>query len=152
MIKRLTVHQFNDLAYPLLKKLLGDEVGPKVADNDESDQDDLTDSWGYFIDDRLIGVIGLGSYLTSIDKRWLGYFGVCPDCQKQGVGKKLLEHIEKECKIRYIKFLFVETYGGEKFISARKFYESNGFESCGYLRNYLRDGNNIEYYMKEIED
>ena len=148
MIKRLTVHQFNDLAYPLLRAVLGSEVGPEMK---EGDQEDFVDSWGYFKEEQLIGIIGLGSFLTSFNKRWLGYFGVHPNCQRQGIGKKLLEYIEKECKIRCIKFLFVETYGGDKFQKARKFYESNGFNPCGFLRNYLKDGNSIRYYVKEIE-
>ena len=147
MIRRLTVHQFNDLAYPLLRKMLGNEVGPNMS---EGDQEDLTDSWGYFKDEQLVGVIGLGGYLSNFDKRWLGYFCVHFDYQNQGIGKILLDRIECECKRRCIKFLFVETYGGDKFRKARKFYESNGFESCGYLCNYLRDGTNIEYYTKKV--
>jgi len=149
-MQRLTVRQFNELAVPFIKSVIGIEFGSYISEEDR-DYDEETDFWGYFYKDQLIGLVGLGSLFSSPFKVWLGYFGVHPDFQEKGTGAELLTHIEKECHRRYIRWLFVETYSGKNFKMARQFYESHGFKKVGYLENFLRDGTSAVFYMKDLK-
>ena len=55
-------------------------------------------------------------------------------CRRQGVGRKLLEQVEKICKEKNIIRLMLDVR--ESNDSARKFYQSFGFEEDGIRKNF----------------
>lgn len=149
MIRRLTVLEFNDVALPLLQATIGKAADYSIEPYG-NDQDDLVDSWGYYEENILVGVISLGSALHGVGRYNLGYFAVNPKYQRNGVGQKLLNFLFDELKRRYIGTLLVETYSNEKFLAARSFYEKNGFVKVGEIDEFLRDGTSAVYYLKHL--
>ncbi len=68
---------------------------------------------------------------------------VAPEVTRQGIGKKLLNHLFQVAQNRHYKMLFLETGSMAYFAPARKLYEANGFEYCKPFADYVKDDNNV---------
>ena len=58
---------------------------------------------------------------------------------RQGVAKKLLEHIIEQATLRSYKQLSLETGSMDVFIPAQRLYEIFGFEQCAPFAGYVED-------------
>ena len=58
---------------------------------------------------------------------------------RQGVAKKLLEHIIEQAKFRSYKKLSLETGSMDAFLPAQRLYKVFGFEQCAPFANYVED-------------
>jgi GNAT superfamily N-acetyltransferase len=74
--------------------------------------------WGYEVQDRLLGVIGMQ---TVRDVDLVRHAYVLPSAQRQGIGTRLLEHVQRLATRR----LLVGTWASAGW--AISFYESRGF-------------------------
>lgn len=151
VIRKLTYDQMNKDALRLVKKTMTPEVY-KMAKDSFVDKDAMSYRrlWGAFCGNKLAGFGGLFKQSKSKKSIWMSYFAVDPKIQRQGLGGILLDGLLMVCKKEKYQRLFVETYSGDAWQSARNFYESHSFRFAGYLKNYLDDNSDAIYYCKDV--
>ena len=105
MVKKLTANEFNNVK-ELVKRVFDKCVAPSYSENGVeefykfvNDNDKLAslDLWGYYIEDKLIGVIGTRDEMSHIS-----LFFVDNEFQRHSFGKKLLETVLEETKAEVI--------------------------------------------------
>jgi len=83
-------------------------------------------------------VIGFLCYTSYCGKMLLIWMGVKRDCQKKGIGKLLLNHLEKIAKNLNLYAIEVETLPEEDpyepYKKTREFYYKNGFKRIEYKK------------------
>jgi len=67
---------------------------------------------------------------------------VLPDYRKMGVGKNILEILNKRCKIHELKKIILEVR--ESNSGAQAFYTKSGFNKIGLRKDYYQLGNQRE--------
>ena len=101
MIKKLTANEFNNVK-ELVKSVFDKSVAPHYSEEgveefykfvNDNDKLEALDLWGYYIEDRLIGVIGTRDEISHIS-----LFFVDNDLQRHSFGKKLMETIIENTK------------------------------------------------------
>ena len=77
----------------------------------------------------IVGFVGLkryGEFSIEID-----VIGVEPDLRRSGIGRKLLEHVEKHATTTWTKLLHMKTLApsdpDENYTETRAFWEANGY-------------------------
>ncbi len=99
----------------------------------------------------IVGLVGLHHVIWGPEQNiWLAWFAVDPDCQGQGLGRKLLTAIERVAVGKGYRRLLVETYEHADFDKARHFYERSGFCRAGHVSDYLPDGSPMIVYAKRL--
>lgn len=135
MIKKLTANEFNNVK-ELVKQVFEKSVAPSYTEEGRAefykfvnDNEKLSalDLWGYYIEDRLIGVIGTRDEISHIS-----LFFVDNDFQRHSFGKKLLETIVEETKADVISVnsspTAVNAYKYMGFVATDDEIESNGIK------------------------
>ena len=75
----------------------------------------------------------------------IDFLFVHPDCQRKGIGLLILDELENQA--RMLEFLSIES---NVSITAKKFFESNGYQVLAKQKNY-REGIELENFrMKKI--
>lgn len=69
-----------------------------------------------------------------LDEGEIARVAVDNSCRRQGVGRSILEQVEKMCQAKGIIRLMLDVREGND--SARKFYQSLGFEEDGIRKNF----------------
>lgn len=114
----------------------------------------LSDGREYFVsclDERLVAITGLHHYEWGpAENVWLAWFAVRPDYQRQGIGRCLLNELERLAKVKGYQKLFIETYDHPAFAKARQFYAACGFQQVGDIQQYLPDGSGMVVYLKKL--
>ena len=72
---------------------------------------------------------------------------VLPECRRQGVGKQLLQMVEKQVKTLTQK-IFLEVR--ERNLPAINLYKSQGFIQLSIRKKYYKDGENALVMHKEL--
>ena len=84
---------------------------------------------------KVVGFLCYSSYAGRMQLVWMG---VMKEDQRKGVGKKLLDWLEKESKRLGLRVIDVETlpddYAYEPYKQTRAFYYKNGFKKTHYLK------------------
>lgn len=73
---------------------------------------------------------------------------VDPEYQRRGIGKKLLESLERVARNNNIKKIFVFTNHEDKEVI--QFYEKNGYSNVGTLQHYQYGTNNHAIFLLKI--
>lgn len=135
----------------LVQSTMGEEVGQHCvqAFKECSDTPDRI-LWGMFKDEDLVAVGGVYNGFYSKLRGYVSWFAVANSHQRDGLGSYMMEHVEKLAKEKGWKWLYVETYDNETFRKANNFYRKMGFKFAGSLKNYLDDGSDAIYYVKEL--
>jgi ribosomal-protein-alanine N-acetyltransferase len=81
-------------------------------------------------------IIGFGIMRYGDDEAHLDLFGVAREHQRQGVGRQLLEWLEKCAVVAGISTVFLEVRAGN--LGAQQFYESMGYRKLTYVRGYYQ--------------
>ena len=76
--------------------------------------------------------------------------GVHRDLHGQGIGKKMMEYLEKELKSKEIRILIVETSGTDEMALTRKFYEGLEYSKEAVIRDFWSEGDDKVIYWKKI--
>ncbi|AOA00231.1 GNAT family N-acetyltransferase [Carnobacterium divergens] len=71
--------------------------------------------------------------------------GIDQTMQKQGVGQKLLQHIEEYAKQFGARMVILETMSWQ----APKFYQKNGYQIFGTVENHPIEGE-CKYYLSKV--
>lgn len=97
-------------------------------------KDELSDFWIAIRDnDELIGTIALSNFGEGIS--YLQRFFVKKEFRREGLGRKLLNHLLDFARAHGYKEIYLST--SEDMVSANKFYLKNGFERIESLPEKL---------------
>ncbi len=99
---------------------------------------------------RLVGYATFGPVpctQSGFDLYWLA---VRPDCQGIGLGKRILQEVEKRARAMGGTRLYAETSGRPQYASTRAFYEHAGFALCELLEDFYAPGDARATYMKPL--
>ena len=158
MIKKITSNEFNNVK-ELVKKVFDSSVAKDYNEDGKeefyrfvNDNEKLSglDIWGYYIEDRLIGVIGTRDEISHIS-----LFFVDNEFQRHSFGKKLLQTVVEASKSEVISVnsapSAVNAYKYMGFSATDGEIESNGIKyipmELKVLRNEKADS---EYTMAEL--
>jgi len=145
MIKRIKTLDEVQKAIHLIKLTMPKEIYESAIVSLSSRFDDKI-LFGFYESNELIGVCGY-EYAVPI---YLSWMAIHPDCQRKGVGQKLLNRVIKELKGLNETFVCVETYEHPMFFNAIRFYMKNKFRLIGFLPDYSKDGYTTLYLQKNI--
>lgn len=79
-------------------------------------------------------IIGYAILMTAFDESHLLNMCIDKKQQSQGLGRKLLKHLENICRINHSQVFLLEVR--ESNPMAQKLYQSFGFEQIGIRKNY----------------
>jgi len=85
-----------------------------------------------------------GSMFTSSAQ--IRFLWLAESLRHEGVGGQLIKRLVQQSKLNKIKQIAVDTYS----FQAPRFYENNGFKEIARYKNYLDDGIDKIFYLKEL--
>ena len=158
MIKKITSNEYNNLK-ELVKRVFDESISKDYDENgreeffrfvNSDDKLNSLDIWGYYIEDRLIGVIGTRDEISHIS-----LFFVDTEFQRHSFGKKLLQTIVEASKSELISVnsapSAVNAYKYMGFVATDSVIESNGIKyvpmELKVNRKFKADS---EYTMAEL--
>jgi len=134
------IRQFEYSDKPAIQRLFGILTESSISDPDLMNRLDFINNsaidslYVYVLNDSVIGLIGFRIRENIEENSRYGEISVIavdPDCQKQGIGKQLLEFAEQLAKDLNCKGTWlVSGFGRED--KAHQFYKSLGYVSTGY--------------------
>ena len=75
---------------------------------------------------------------------------VDPAAQRRGLGRRLLEYVERDVVNREGRMLLIETSSQETYSDTVRFYERNGYHLEARIRNFYRIGDDKLVFRKEL--
>jgi ribosomal protein S18 acetylase RimI-like enzyme len=85
------------------------------------------------------------------DRSWYLYWiAVDRTRQAKGIGRDLLRFVEDDARRRGARILFLETSSLPHYDLTRRFYDKNGYEVTGVLRDYYADGDDMVVFRKRL--
>ena len=75
---------------------------------------------------------------------------VDPATQRRGLGRRLLEYVERDVVNREGRMLLIETSSQETYSATIRFYESRGYHLEARIRNFYRIGDDKLIFRKEL--
>jgi len=85
------------------------------------------------------------------DGTWyLWWIAVDKVSQGQGVGRKLMNHMEKHITNREGRQILIETSSAPWYKETRQFYIKNNYERVALLENYYKQGDGMAIYQKSL--
>jgi len=82
---------------------------------------------------------------------YLYWIAVSPNCQRKGVGKLLLETLEKDAISFGCRMILAETSSTDRYRDSRDFYQSNGFKLTARIENFYRVNDSLLIYRKDLK-
>ena len=82
-------------------------------------------------DGRVLGYVGM---MCVLDEGQIINVATLPDARRRGIGRALMESVDRYAKERGIVFLSLEVR--ESNIAARSLYLSLGWQECGIRKNF----------------
>jgi len=102
------------------------------------------------VDGRLAGYACYGP-VPMTDRTWdLYWIAVDPALHGKGVGRALLEAMEKDLRSRGARKVFIETGGREAYLPTRRFYEATGYRVAAVLEEFYRPGDDKFVFVKDL--
>jgi ribosomal protein S18 acetylase RimI-like enzyme len=80
----------------------------------------------------------------------LYWIAVDPEIRRAGVGKLLLDWVEKDIRAKGGRLIVVETSGMEKYTPTRKFYLATGYALEATLKDFYKDGDDLVIFTKHL--
>lgn len=75
---------------------------------------------------------------------------VDPTAQKEGIGRYLLEYVEREVKKQGGRMLLIETSSQESYGATIRFYERNGYQLAARIKDFYRIGDDKLVFSKVL--
>lgn len=97
--------------------------------------------------DQVIGLIGFRERLDTDRIFYLSFFAVTDGYRGQGVGRRLLETVEKALTGK-ARLLIAESSPAGYAAPARRFYENHGFALVATVEDYWQDGDALAVFQK----
>ncbi len=98
----------------------------------------------------VIGICGLYSMDHDTDELWLGWFGILPEYRNKGIGKIVLQALEKRAKIVGCKYIY--SHVGKNNFKAMRFYEREGFERISTVLKFIKNNKVDRNEFENIND
>jgi ribosomal protein S18 acetylase RimI-like enzyme len=141
---------------------------------------DLTAGTDFFKPSELVGLrevlddyfrenreLGHRAYVLSEGERPLGYvyfaeipltvgtwslywIAVAKDQQGRGVGRQLLDFVEREVREDDGRLLLIETSSTERYEPTREFYKRRGYAIASHIPDYYADGDGLMVFSKRL--
>ncbi len=105
---------------------------------------------GAEIDGELVGWICWGPTPCTLGTFDLYWIAVAPEAQSQGVGRALVEEMERRLAHR-ARMVVVETAGRADYASTRAFYDRLGYRVAARIADYYAPGDDLVTFVKRIE-
>jgi ribosomal protein S18 acetylase RimI-like enzyme len=106
---------------------------------------------GVELDGALAGWACWGPVPCTVGSFDLYWIVVAPERQGCGVGRALLEEVER-CVAGRARLLVVETAGREEYAGTRAFYVSRGYQVAARIVDYYAPGDDLVTFVKRIGD
>jgi ribosomal protein S18 acetylase RimI-like enzyme len=100
--------------------------------------------------DQPIGYICYGPTPMTQGTFDLYWIAVDPDSQKQGIGSKLLNFLEKLLRELKGRMMLADTSTIPQYERTRRFYVNNGFQEVARIPDYYHPGNDRITFCKKI--
>lgn len=85
------------------------------------------------------------------DKVWnMLIIAVDRDKQGQGVGHRLIAHLEQELRVRNQRILMIDTSSDAQFIKTQQFYENLGYKRTSTIPDFWMDGEDKITFIKRL--
>lgn len=101
-------------------------------------------------DGRLVGYACFGPIPCTRSSWDLYWIVVSPDCQRRGLGRRLLWQAEEAIRQKGGSRIYVDTSGREQYLPTRRFYESNGYRQVAVLDDFYAPGDAKIIYLKVL--
>ncbi len=75
---------------------------------------------------------------------------VDPAAQRKGLGRYLLEYVERDVTKRAGRMLLIETSSQETYSATIRFYDKNGYQLAARIKNFYRIGDDKLVFLKEL--
>jgi D-alanine-D-alanine ligase len=85
---------------------------------------------------------------ASFDLYWIA---VDPGIQRQGVGRMLIEAVERQVAAKGGQRIYIDTSGRDQYRPTRAFYERSGFTCEARLEDFYSPGDDRVIYVKSIK-
>ncbi|MEZ4437105.1 MAG: ribosomal protein S18-alanine N-acetyltransferase [bacterium] len=95
------------------------------------------------------GPIAWLEYRVVEDEADLAEIAVAPRARRQGLGRRLVDHLVAEARARGVARIYLEVRAGNA--AARALYAATGFSPCGRRRRYYSDGEDAVLYRLDLE-
>ena len=99
-------------------------------------------------------LLGFAYYAPApmADRTWqLWWIVVRKDTQGQGVGGKLLRHLENDMRANHGgRILFIETGSMPHYEPTRQFYRKHAYEQHALLKDFYADGDSMVIFRKTL--
>lgn len=126
-----------------------DELSQMLAQHFDGNGNSL-DFWITDDDNGPVGVAYVAPERMTEGTWNLYLIAIHPDRQRQGRGKRLLDHVERMLTNRGERVLLVETSGTEDFEYVRTFYRKSGYIEEARIRNFYAAGVDKIIYLKSL--
>lgn len=102
-------------------------------------------------EDRLAGYACYGP-VPMTDRAWdLYWIAVDPALQGRGIGRALIEAMEKDLRRRGARKIFLDTSGRDAYTPTRRFYDTIGYTVAARIADFYRAGDDKVIYTRNIE-
>lgn len=99
---------------------------------------------------KTLGYACYGKDEQSESSYELYWIAVDDNCRGQGVGKLLLNAVERAIRTNGTAQLFIETAGRDQYAPTRKFYERQGYKQVAWLDDYFAPGDARVIFAKRL--
>ena len=126
------------------------QVALEVFDDCMSDPES---GYRYLFAETSEGVVGYACWgrdeqtESSYELYWIAVDG---NHRSEGIGKRLLQAVEREIADSGHGQLYIETAGREQYLPTRKFYEHQGYNQAAFLADYFAPGDARVIYAKRV--
>lgn len=117
----------------------------------ESFEEEVVDSdigFGFIAEEESM-VVGFAVGMKVVDEFHLHNLAVHPDFTGIGVGRKLVEAVDRFCRQSEFRRILLEVKKDNK--TARQLYTSMGFKAVGTRKDYYGPGQDAYLYTKKME-
>jgi len=80
----------------------------------------------------------------------LYWIAVCPKAQGRGIGRLLVEYVEKDIGSRGGRMLLIETSSRDEYAPTIAFYQRTNYELAARIKNFYRVGDDKLIFSKEL--
>jgi ribosomal protein S18 acetylase RimI-like enzyme len=81
----------------------------------------------------------------------LYWIAVDPGLHGKGIGRRLVEAMERDLRARGARKIFVDTSGREAYLPTRRFYEAIGYRVGARLEGFYRSGDDKVIYTRDLQ-
>lgn len=126
-------------------------LGEVLTDFFETNHEEGHQAHTAILNDIVVGFVYFGP-VPMTDHTWdLWWIAVDPATQGQGVGRRLMEHAEKEMIRRKGRLLTLDTSSTTAYEPTRQFYLKAGYQLMATLPDYYSDGDGKCIFWKRLK-